>query len=251
MRILPVLDLQHGVVVRGVAGNRSEYRPIRSRLCDDPSVRSVARGLKSAFGLHECYVADLDAVAGSRANLPAYDDIVDAGFTPWIDAGAGDVERAAELARYLDARGSAGRIIVGLESLADVATLRAIVAAVGARCVVFSLDLKHGLPLVGCPAWEAMSPETIAAQAIDVGVRSLIVLDLSGVGVGRGVPTVDLCRRIRARFPTLELITGGGVRDQEDLRMLRTAGCDAALVATALHDGSLAPRMLTFETRNG
>ncbi len=251
MRILPVLDLQRGVVVRGVAGNRSEYRPIRSRLCDDPSVRSVARGLQAAFGFDACYVADLDAIAGSRANLPAYDDVVDAGLAPWIDAGAGDVERAAELARYLDARCSAGRIIVGLESLADVATLRAIVAAVGARRVVFSLDLKHGLPLTTAPAWRETSPDDIARAVVDVGVRSLIVLDLAGVGVGRGIPTIDLCRRLRCEFPTLELITGGGVRDLEDLRTLQAAGCDAALMATALHDGSITPRKLTLEPNNG
>jgi phosphoribosylformimino-5-aminoimidazole carboxamide ribotide isomerase len=35
------------------------------------------------------------------------------------------------------------------------------------------------------------------------------------------------------------LLAGGGVRGYEDLARLADAGCDGALVATALHDGRL------------
>jgi uncharacterized protein related to proFAR isomerase len=37
----------------------------------------------------------------------------------------------------------------------------------------------------------------------------------------------------------VELISGGGVRDNADLARLQDAGCDAALVATALHQRAL------------
>ena len=40
MRILPVLDLKGGQVVRGLAGRRQEYQPIRSRLT--PSCQPLA-----------------------------------------------------------------------------------------------------------------------------------------------------------------------------------------------------------------
>ena len=35
--------------------------------------------------------------------------------------------------------------------------------------------------------------------------------------------------------PGVTLLVGGGVRDEGDLRQLASAGCDGALVATALH----------------
>jgi uncharacterized protein related to proFAR isomerase len=35
----------------------------------------------------------------------------------------------------------------------------------------------------------------------------------------------------------VELVAGGGVRDRADLDALADAGADAALVATALHEG--------------
>jgi uncharacterized protein related to proFAR isomerase len=37
----------------------------------------------------------------------------------------------------------------------------------------------------------------------------------------------------------VDLIAGGGVRGLDDLKALADAGCDAALVASALHDGRL------------
>lgn len=244
MRIIPVIDIKDGVVVRGMAGNRREYRPIVSRLCDDPSAKSVARGLRKAFGFDECYIADLDAITGSSPSWKLYDDVIATSLRPWIDAGTGDVERTVQVARYFESRGAAGRVIVGLESLADLNVLREIVAAVGAERLVFSLDLKHGLPLIGGPAWSKMSPEAIAERAIECGVRSIIVLDLAGVGMAGGVPTLELCRHLRADYPTLELITGGGVRNIDDLRSVHAAGCGAVLIASALHDGSITWEMM-------
>jgi phosphoribosylformimino-5-aminoimidazole carboxamide ribotide isomerase len=54
-----------------------------------------------------------------------------------------------------------------------------------------------------------------------------------------GVTTTELCRKLLAEFPGLTLITGGGVRDVEDLVVLAGAGIDAVLLASALHDGRI------------
>jgi hypothetical protein len=87
------------------------------------------------------------------------------------------------------------------------------------------------------------TPLHVAAQAIACGVNSLILLDLAGVGEGRGVPTLDLCRAVRSIAPHIELITGGGVRHVADLAALESAGVNGVLIASALHDGSLTPGM--------
>ena len=65
------------------------------------------------------------------------------------------------------------------------------------------------------------------------------VLDLTRVGVAAGPVTSKTCCALRAQHDWCELISGGGVRNVDDLRALERAGCDAALIATALHDGSL------------
>lgn len=229
MKILPVIDLKGGVVVRGVAGRRDEYRPIISKLCDDPSPAAVARGLRAVFGFDECYVADLDAIAGGAPARRAYAEIERAGLHSWIDAGS---------ARPVWPEATT---IVGLESLTDDEAHFESIA--WTPDFVFSLDLKDGRPLTKSAAWAEWSAEQIADRVVALGVQSLIVLDLAGVGVGQGVPTLDLCRRLRQKYPQLQLVSGGGVRDVDDLKQLRDAGCDYALVASALHDGRITGEM--------
>jgi phosphoribosylformimino-5-aminoimidazole carboxamide ribotide isomerase len=254
VQILPVLDFKNGLVVRGVAGRRDEYRPIESKLCTGSTAGEVARSLRSTFGFDTCYVADLDAIAGSEPSWPLYDEVSTAGLVLWIDAGTGSPETAGNISKYFAGRNLSGRIVVGLESLAGKSALRSIVESVPIVDLVFSLDLKHGKPLTTGADWSGLSPAEIADCAISLGLRSLIVLDLAGVGVGQGVPTLELCRRLRASHPTVEIITGGGVRNVDDLRAIRAAGCDSALVASALHDGRITPGELAesgFGTPNG
>jgi phosphoribosylformimino-5-aminoimidazole carboxamide ribotide isomerase len=228
MKILPVIDLKGGVVVRGVAGRRDEYRPIVSKLCDDPSPASVARGLREAFGFTECYVADLDAIAGRAPLIDAYEAIGREGFELWIDA-------AGMAGRCLPG----DRTILGLESLPENVGL--VETIPWDDSIVLSLDLLNGKAMEKGRSWAELSAEAIADWFVAHGVTSMIVLDLAGVGVGQGVPTLDLCRRLRAKYPKLELVSGGGVRGIDDLKALHDVGCDAALVASALHDGRITP----------
>ena len=98
MRILPVLDLMGGRVVRGVAGRRLEYRPIVSALCASSNPLDVARAFRARFGLNKLYLADLDAIAGGDPALPIYADLMSDGFHLWIDAGVREAERVYLLA---------------------------------------------------------------------------------------------------------------------------------------------------------
>jgi phosphoribosylformimino-5-aminoimidazole carboxamide ribotide isomerase len=66
----------------------------------------------------------------------------------------------------------------------------------------------------------------------------VIVIDLARVGTVRGID-VGLLSRIHSAAPTPGLVAGGGVRGWDDLVQIAKAGCNAALVATALHDGRI------------
>ncbi|MCA9270670.1 MAG: hypothetical protein KDA41_19445, partial [Planctomycetales bacterium] len=92
--ILPVIDLLGGQVVRGVAGRREEYRPIVSRIAAGSAPTQVAAALAQRFGFRDAYVADLDAIAGAEPAWEDYQAIADAGLQLWVDAGAGEVDRA-------------------------------------------------------------------------------------------------------------------------------------------------------------
>lgn len=237
MRIIPVIDLKQGCVVRGVAGNRAEYRPIKSLLCDDASPATVASALVK-LGFDEAYVADLDAIAGAEPDWRTYQALMDCGLRLLIDAGAATAQRAQALAQFSRSKQPAD-IIIGLESLANIADLASIASLVDGNHLIFSLDLRNGVPITRVSQWQSFPAESIAAEVISQGFRRLIVLDVARVGVDGGVSTLELCRHLRQAQPSLEIISGGGVRHVADLAELATAGCDAALIASALHDGRL------------
>ena len=236
MRIIPVIDLMGGVVVRGVAGRRDEYRPIESRLVDSSTPEGVAGAFRDRLGLEELYLADLDAIAGGEPNWITYAALRAMGLRLMIDAGVRDIDRAQSL------RQAGVDVVVGLETLPGPQLLVEALKSLGPESVVFSLDLKQGAPLGDLTHWRGRTAEQIAEQALACGVRRMIVLDLARVGVDGGVGTEELCRRLRQDDRHLELVAGGGVRGADDLKRLEQAGVAGVLVASALHDGRLGER---------
>jgi phosphoribosylformimino-5-aminoimidazole carboxamide ribotide isomerase len=234
MRIIPVIDLQNGVVVRGIAGRREEYRPLVSRLTASCRPIDVVRAIQDHFGLTEFYLADLDAIGGSLPSFEVYAAIRALGCRLWADAGV----READQARPLAAAGLEG-IIVGLETLKGPDVLQDLCRTYGSERLILSLDMKEWKPLGNLDYWERKDAWGIADQAVAIGVRRLIVLDLAQVGMGQGIGTESLCRELTAAYPLLEVCAGGGIRGVTDLRRLQEGGIRGALVASALHDGRL------------
>jgi phosphoribosylformimino-5-aminoimidazole carboxamide ribotide isomerase len=229
MRVVGVLDLMRGQVVRGVAGRREEYRPVVSRLTTSSQPLAVARALREHLGLMELYVADIDAIMGLPPTWATYAALQADGFNLWVDAGVRDAATAVQLAEQ-----GIASVVIGLETMAAPKVLAEAAVALGPR-LVFSLDLWRGAPIKTSSA----CPEDLAEQAIACGVRRLLVLDLTRVGVGTGTGTEALCAALARKFPEIEIAAGGGVRGRADLERLRDLGVQVTLVASALHDGRL------------
>lgn len=233
MQIIPVVDVMRGEAVRGVGGRRHEYRPLVSRLSPSSRPLDVVAALAFHFGREEFYLADLDAILGGEPAWPLFAALHERGFRLWVDAGVRERTRAYRLAEA-----GIASIVVGLETVTHPDELAAMVRTFGTR-IVFSLDLRAGEPLSASEAWSSTDAEGIAAQAIELGVSRLLVLDLARVGCAGGTGTGALCARLHASYPQVELAVGGGVRHREDLDELRASGVQTALVASALHDGRL------------
>lgn len=234
MRLIPVMDLLNSVVVRGVAGQRSQYRPVESVLCQSPEPLTVAESIRRHFGLSELYVADLDAILSDSANFETYEQLREAGFGLLVDCGLHETS-AAEVALAAGAT----KVVVGLETWPLLASLELLVRRIGAERVIFSLDLKNGEAVRGFRDMVSSDPLDIAAAVIEAGVHELIVLDLVSVGTSAGLSTLPLCRQIRSFAEQCSIITGGGIRDLNDLQSLKLDAVDGVLVASALHQGTI------------
>jgi len=243
--ILPVIDLQGGVVVRGVGGQRENYQAVTSKIVDSPQPAAVATALKAQFGFSDCYVADLDGIVRQQVDAAAIAAIQTAGLAIWLDAGLGtaaDFERVTQqLAKGQREAVPISKWIVGLESLADLAALAPLLTEIGPDHLVFSLDMKQGKPLSGSSHLAEKSPLELAQQVIDLGVQNLILLDLAQVGQGEGTGTDSLLVALRREHPHLKLITGGGIQNLAQVSRQGELGADRVMIASAIHNGAIPP----------
>jgi uncharacterized protein related to proFAR isomerase len=222
MQIIPVLDLLGGVVVRGVRGDRANYRPIATPLAATAEPLAVARGLLGLGRFKAMYIADLDAIAGRAPDAAALAALC-AAFPAtefWLDAGVATAAAARALLKNPQVT-----VVLGSESVEDASV---VAAFAGDSRAVLSLDFRGG-DFVGPPA---------LAEAADLWPARVIAMTLARVGSGAG-PDLARLRDIRARAGKRAVFAAGGVRGAEDLERLAAAAIDGALVASCLHDGTL------------
>ena len=233
--VIGVIDLLNGEAVHARGGDRRTYRPVAvpGGGCQPGA---LARFYRNTLGLEQVYVADLNAIAGDDWQSERIREIGEQAGGLWLDAGirtGGDAVRARAL--------GASRIVVGLETLPALDTLREICAGAEGAHVALSLDLRDGRLVTDSAAiGRDTPPHVVAAQAADFGVSTIIVLDLSRVGLEGGCD-LDTIAAVRAAAPQVMLLAGGGIRDAGDLQRIAAAGCNGALVATALLNGALQP----------
>ena len=252
MRIIPVLDLKDGEVVRAEKGRRDRYRPIATRLCAGSDI--VAGGLRGLYPFPTFYIADLDAIERGAPNHAALDRLKDLTPAPdlWLDAGFADAARlSAALADPML------RPVLGSESQRDDDLLRRFR---GHPRLILSLDFF---------ADGFRGPASILDEP-DLWPDSVIVMTLAKVGSAAGPDFARLRDTIAraggagnakagsagaggagagsvkagAQAGRRSVVAAGGVRNEADLRALADIGVTAALVATSLHDGTLTPAQL-------
>lgn len=234
IKLIPVIDIMHGQVVRGIAGERDKYRANQSQLVSGSDPVETVVSFIEKFSADSLYIADLDALTGSGRSDDSIRNITSLGIETTVDAAttaSTDVQQMLKI--------GVTRVVIALESLKSLDQVTELIEHFGQSQLVFSLDLSAGQVLGALKG--RLTPIVIAEEVYRLGIRSIIVLDLAGVGVSAGVPTLSLCQEIKSRMPELELWTGGGVRSLNDVRELDHAGVGGVLVASALHDGKITP----------
>jgi phosphoribosylformimino-5-aminoimidazole carboxamide ribotide isomerase len=238
-RLIPVLDVAGCLVVRAIGGRRKEYQPVVSKLTTSTEPLQVAAALVDAAQTTELYVADLDAITGKALISRTVAELVCAGeFSCWIDAGIRTYEQFLALPFLAGVRQ-----VIASETCPGPYLLTDIIANGMAANLAFSIDLRDGEVVGAWRAWGLRSARDslgLARKVVELGVRRLVVLDLARVGTGAGSGTEELLRSVRGECPGVELIAGGGVKTWADVERMGEAGADGVLVASALHDGTIA-----------
>lgn len=233
MFVVPVIDIKNGVVVHAVQGERSRYKPLRSMLVDGHDPVKIATALLTRLAPAAIYVADLDSINGGDIQLPIIHRLAHLKTGLWVDLGV----RSAnfdELAGLMQVHQRL-QAVLATETLETPALVDQALYRFGVDRVAVSLDLRGDHLATANAEWAGLRPQSLARSLYDRGIRRFILLDAKSVGSNQGCSTLALAAKIKRSMPDIFLTTGGGVRDQSDLDRIATSGCDAALVATAIH----------------
>ncbi|QEG39941.1 HisA/HisF-related TIM barrel protein [Roseimaritima ulvae] len=254
-KVLGVIDLLDGSAVHAVAGRRGEYRPHDDTARSNPNPLILAEKYRQA-GVGGLYVADLDALTGAPWQADLLSELAGGELPIWLDAGIRSVRDWRQKRAQLDAAGVHWILATETfdESADQIEALDDFLADDEAAAeLTVGIDLHTGQVLYPSARKDERqrgedgnllpqaTPLAVVEHWAARGIRSFLPLELSSVGVSRGPATEGLCRQIRQKFPQVQLLSGGGVRDQADLQRLFEAGCDRVLVATALLNGNIAP----------
>ena len=227
--IIPVIDLRGGKVVHARYGQRADYRPISSMLCEGSTPEAVVGGLLALHPFPTLYIADLDAIEDTGDNEPVLHELRRRfpALKLWVDAGFRDAGGCLDWLRR-----DLGDLVLGSESQADWEGLRRLMASPHAHRIILSFDFAgdHFLGPLG-----DLDPASWPTR--------VVVMTLARVGSGEGPDLIRL-RQIMAQNGRCRAYAAGGVRDAADLRSLTEAGAAGVLIASALHDGRIGRKEL-------
>lgn len=222
LEILPAIDVLEGRVVRLRHGKR-EAVTIEG---GDPV--ELARRYRDE-GSSWLHLVDLDGAFTGTPSLDLLSRVAEAGGLP-LQVGGGYRSLDA-VAAALDA--GATRVMVGTAALTP-GFLEEAVPRFGDGLVV-AVDVRDGVVAVdGWVRGSDVTPGALAARCAELGVSRLLVTAASRDGSLAG-PDLDLLGEvIPAGVPVL---AAGGIAALDDLVALRDAGCEGAIVGSALLAG--------------
>ena len=231
MKVIPVIDVLNGVVVHAKKGDRAAYQAIHSQLTPSSQPLDIVAALLELYPFQQLYIADLNAIqkldtshennynviASIKERYPALELWVDAGISNKVELGVW---------QELDAR-----LIIGSENFANIGDYSSL--DILGKNYILSLDF---MPL-------GYQGPTVLLTNTEYWPQDVIVMSLSNVGANHGV-NVDLMHKTMARTKGFNIIAAGGIRNVDDLVMLKEMGISAALLATALHQKQISTEQL-------
>ena len=234
MNVIPAIDLRQGQCVRLFQGDFNR----QTNYSDDPV--SLAGSYKD-MGFRDLHIVDLDgARSGRQENQEIIRTIIDSSDLA-VQIGGG-IRTESQLESWLDT--GVARVVIG--SLAVVQSPRVCewLATYGPEKIVLALDVtvdNTGVPQLATHGWTRSGDMTLW-QCIDtylpVGLRHVLCTDISRDGALTG-PNIALYAQLIEQYPHILLQASGGIRDIDDLKVLKRIGAPAAISGRALLDGKI------------
>lgn len=234
MEIFPAIDLQNGLCVRLARG---DFR-IAKVYETDPVLQAHRFAATGAEWLH---VIDLD---GARDGNGGQLDFIAAiaGAVPLKLQVGGGVRDASAIERLLHC--GVARVVVGSVAAENPELLRRWLGRFGSARIAVALDVRinaAGEPEVLTQGWRKRSGHSLwhlLECYAGSGLQTILCTDVDRDGMLAG-SNVALYEELGERWPSLDILASGGVRDPSDLLELERAGAAGVIVGKAIYEGRI------------
>jgi phosphoribosylformimino-5-aminoimidazole carboxamide ribotide isomerase len=229
MQIIPAIDLIDGKCVRLTEGDYAQKKIYN----EDPL--EVAKAFEG-IGLMRLHLVDLDgAKAGEVVNWKVLDKIANQTSLK-IDFGGG-IKKEATLKTVLDT--GATYATIGSLAVKNRDLFESWIERFGAAVFMLGADVfEEKIAIGGWLEKTEIDVYDFMQSYINKGLKQMFCTDIQKDGKLQG-PSIELYRKIIAKFPDLQLIASGGVSNLQDLKDLREIGCSAAIVGKAIYENRI------------
>ncbi len=227
--IIPAIDIIDGKCVRLTKGDYSSAKVYSGNPVD------IAKAYEDA-GCSKLHVVDLDGAKSKHiVNHLTLEKIAGAtGLT--IDFGGG-IKHDEDIRRALDY--GAAKVTLGSIAVKDPACSMEWLKRYGNDVIIIGADARNGK--ISTSGWMHDSDWEIMdfiKEYVDNGATQIISTDINVDGT-LGGPSIELYKKILAKFPALYLIASGGVGAIDDVIALDDAGIPAVIVGKAIYEGRI------------
>ncbi len=232
-KIIPVIDILNSKAVHAKKGERTKYKPLKSKLIQSSNPVEIIQLLKKKFGFNDFYVADLDSIIYKNPNLPILKQILEiTDMNVILDPGIVNLEDI-----YLYSRFDIKSLILGLETLKSFTLIDQSLQILDQNKIIISIDMYNGQILSSAKDIKNQNPLKLIKKIESLGIKNIILLDLFRVGqkIG-GIPPLylDLLHNF-----TGNIFVGGGIKNYRDILDYKEQNFSGILIATALYDGTV------------
>ena len=232
-KIIPVIDIFKKEAVHAVKGERENYRLLKSYLFDTSNPVEILKELYEKYNFNLFYIADLDAIIKKTPNYELISKIL--ALLPIdiiIDPGIISIKDVKYYFSY-----NIQKLILGLETISDLEIITKSLNLFGSNKVIVSVDMYNEEILTSIKYFKGRDPKDIVKDLSEIGVESIILLDLLKVGQKSGGIS-PLYLKIREIFKG-EIYVGGGIKDLNNILMYKSENFSGVLIGTALYDGTI------------
>jgi phosphoribosylformimino-5-aminoimidazole carboxamide ribotide isomerase len=230
MEIIPAIDVSNGKCVRlfqGVKGSEKIY-------FEDP-LEAIDFWIN--MGAKRIHIIDLDGAWGSDTNKALIKTLIKKASTKLkIQVGGGirDEDSALDLINI-----GVDRIILGTIALKEPKLVQKLVNMIGSDKVIIAIDYRD--EKIAIQGWTKLSnknPFSFGKKIEKLGVKLILFSSVDADGTLAG-PDFQNIKKMKKTLKMASLYVAGGVRNLDDLEVLKKIGVKGVIIGKAFYEQKL------------